>query len=345
MIDIIDPHIHLWDPYTTPRIVSPLVRTFGRFPWVLDKALRMLMPKSTIDFVGNPDHVTRPHMPQTYHRDTGKYNVSGYVHIQAGWTGKVPTDAADETRWLDGLSDPPLAIVGEAHLHDLANLDAVLDAHQSASSRFQGVRDMMARHDSRGVMDFNETGEVLRRDDFKQGYARLGERNLTFDAWVYSHQLPDLIRLVSDVPNTKVVLDHIATPIALGGPHGGLGTTADQRKSIQEQWYDDLARLAQVDHVQLKLSGLLMPVLGFGFHRRDDPPTLSEVVDAMAPHIEFALSEFGVDRCMFASNFPMDKVSTSFETLYDAYFQIVENYTDTEKQKLFSSNALAFYNC
>ena len=345
MLDIIDPHIHLWDPCTTPRIVSPLVKRFGWSPWLLEKLTRLLMPKSTIDFVGKADHVLSSHLPDLYYRDTGKYNVSGYVHIQAGWTCKLPTDAAAETRWLDRLSDPPLAIVGQVHLHDLDNLDNVLDAHQSASSRFKGVRDMMARHDSPGVMDFNETGEVLKLDNFKQGFARLGERNLTFDAWVYSHQLPDLIRLVDDVRSTKVVLDHIGTPIGLAGPHGGLGTTSDQRRSIQTKWYDDLSRLAQVDHVRVKLSGLLMPVLGFGFHQRAQPPSLAEVVDALAPHIEHALASFGVDRCMFASNFPMDKVSTSFQMLYDAYFQIVESYSAADKQKLFRENALSFYRC
>lgn len=345
MIDIIDPHIHLWDPRTTPRITSPLVKGFGWSPWLLEKATRLLMPTATIDFVGKADHVLNAHLPDIYHRDTGKYNVTDYVHIQAGWMGKQPIDAAGETRWLESLSDPPLAIVGEAHLHDLANLNAVLDAHQSASPRFKGVRDMIARHDSAGVMDFNETGDVLKRDDFKQGYARLGERGLTFDAYVYSQQLPDFTALASEVPATKVVLDHVGTPIGLAGPHGGLGVTADQRKAIQEAWYEDLTSLAQVEHVQMKLSGLLMPIIGFAFHQRVDPPAVSEVVDAIAPHIEFALSQFGVDRCMFASNFPMDKVSTSFETLYDAYFQIVENHSDLEKQKLFRENVLAFYNC
>ena len=343
MIDIIDPHIHLWDPRTTPRIVSPLVKRFGWSPWLLEKLTMLLMPKSTIDFVGKAEHVLHSHLPELYHRDTGKYNVAGYVHIQAGWTCKDPTDAADETRWVAGLSDPPLAIVGEAHLHDLANLDDVLDAHQAASPIVKGVRDMMAWHESSSVMDFNVTGDVLKRDDFREGYARLGARGLTFDAWAYSHQLPDLIRLIEDVPETKVVLDHIGTPIGIAGPHGGLGTTADQRTSIKDQWYANLSRLAQVDHVRVKLSGLLMPVLGFGFEQRDTPASLAEVVDGIGPHVEFALKEFGVDRCMFASNFPMDKVSTTFETLYDAYFQIVQNYSDVDQQKLFRDNALTFY--
>ena len=86
-----------------------------------------------------------------------------------------------------------------------------------------------------------------------------------------------------------------------------------------------------------------MTLCGFQFEKRKQPASLNEVVDAIGPHLEYALKTFGVDRCMFASNFPMDKVSTTYETLYDAYFKIVENYSLEDQQKLFADNALAFY--
>jgi len=343
-IKIIDPHIHLWDPYETPKQVSPLVKTFGRFPWLLEKISRLVFPKAAINFVGKTDYVFAPHLPEIFHRDTGKYNIEGYVHIQAGWEGKKPFNSIGETDWLMTLKDKPLAIIGEAHLHDLANLDAVLDAHAKASPLFRGVRDTLAIHPNKQVMDFNETGDVLKSEDFKKGYARLGERNLTFDAYLFSHQLKDFIKLVAAIPQTKVVLDHVGTPVGLAGEHGGAGKTATERKNIQEQWYEDLAQLAEVPHVRLKLSGLLMTLCGFQFEKRDKPAGLNEVLDAIGPHITYALKTFGVDRCIFASNFPMDKVSTTYETLYDAYFKIVENYSVEDQQKLFADNALAFYN-
>jgi len=343
MPEIVDPHIHLWDPRTTPRLVSPLVKSLGWSPWLLERAARLLMPRATVDFVGRPDHVLSAHLPGTYRRDAGKYTVTDYVHVQAGWVGKQPLDAAGETRWLETLDDPPVAIVGEVRLHAVDVLDDVLDAHQAASPRFQGVRDMIAQHPSPGVMDFNHRTDLLRREDFQHGYALLAERGLSFDAWLYSHQLPDLIDLVREIPGTRVVLDHLGTPIALAGPFGGLGQTQNERSEIKDQWYENLSLLAEVSHVCVKLSGLLMPVVGHDFHRRDQAPEIGEVVDAIAPHIEYALSLFGVDRCLFASNFPMDKVSTSFETLYDAYFQIVSGYSDADKQKLFGDNALKFY--
>ena len=342
-VRIIDPHIHLWNPYENPKQVSPLVKAFGKFPWLLDKVARLVFPKAAVDFVGNPHFIFNPHLPETFHKDSGKYNIEGYVHIQAGWEGKKPFNGIGETEWLMTLKDKPMAIIGEAHLHDVDNLDAVLDAHAKASPLFKGVRDMLAIHPNKGVLDFNESGDMLKSNDFQKGYARLGERNLTFDAFLYSHQLQDFIKLVKNVPQTRVVLDHVGTPIALGGEYGKVGKTLQERDSIQKQWYEDLAQLAEVPHVQLKLSGLLMTLCGFQFEKRETPASLNEVLDAIGPHIEYALNTFGVDRCMFASNFPMDKVSTNYETLYDAYFKIVENYTIEDQQKLFADNALAFY--
>lgn len=342
-MDIIDPHIHLWDPYTTPRLISPLARLIGRFPTLMDKVTRLVMPKGTVNFVGKTDHAVNPHLPDTFHRDTGKYRVKGYVHVQAGWVGKNPLAAADETKWLAKLEDRPLAIVGEAHLHDLENLEAVLDAHQAASPLFKGVRDMLAIHPSKGVMDFNDTGEVLKMEAFKKGYAMLSQRGLSYDAFLYSYQLPDFIQLVAEIPETRVVLDHIGTPIALANEHGGVGKTAKERGAIKENWYEDLAKLAEIKHVKVKLSGLLMPVLGFNFHLRKNPPAFNEVFDSIGPHIEYALNTFGLDRCMFASNFPMDKVSISYEMLYDVYFKIAAKHSESDQKKLFSENALAFY--
>lgn len=344
IIKIIDPHIHLWNPSENPKMVSPLVKLLGRFPWLLDKATRLAFPKAALNFVGKTDYVLNNHLPEIYHQDTGKYQIEGYVHIQAGWEGKKPFNSIGETEWLMTLADKPLAIVGEAHLHDLENLDAVLDAHAKASPLFRGVRDSVAIHPSKYVMDFNETGDVLKSEDFKKGFARLGERNLSFDTYLYAHQLKDFTQLVSDVPQTKVVLDHVGTPVAIAGEHGDIGKTSEERKTIEKEWYEDLARLAEVPHVQLKLSGLLMPVCGFQFEKQKTLASLNQVVDAIGPHIEYALKVFGVDRCMFASNFPMDKVSTNFETLYDAYFKIVENYSVEDQQKLFADNAKAFYN-
>lgn len=340
---IFDPHIHLWNPRTTPREATPLVKLLSWSPWLLDKATRALMPKPIVDFVGKPDYVLSNHLPDIFHRDTGKYEVEGYVHIQAGWQGKKPIDYANETRWLEGLKPAPAAIVGHASLNDLIHLDKVLDAHFAASKRFKGVRDMVACHPSKGVHDWHQNPKLMLEEDFQKGYARLGERGLTYDCFLYSNQLLDFVTLAKAVPSTKVVLDHVGAPVALMNAHGGAGLNAKERAQIKAAWYEGLEAVAAISQVHLKLSGLFMPIVGFDFHLRETPPSHQEVVDSIAPHIEFALKTFGVERCMFASNFPMDKVSLSYEMLYDAYFKIVENYSTADKEQLFRSNAKAFY--
>ena len=342
-IPILDPHIHLWDPYTTPRPVTPLVKALGKWPKTLEKVTRTLMPKASVNFVGLADYVLTPHLPPIYHRDTGKYNIEGFVHIQAAWESKKPLDMVNETLWLESLEDKPKAIIGQAHLEDRKMLPKVLEGHQAASQAFRGIRDMIASHPSKGVMDHNHRGNAWKTDAFKEGLALLGEKDLSYDAYLYAHQLKDFIQLAKEVPHTRMVLDHLGCPVGLAGEHGGVGKTAAERKQIQETWYEDLATLAQLPHVHVKLSGLLMPVLGFNFHLKEQKVTSAEVVEAIGPHIEFGLKTFGVEKCMFASNFPMDKVSVSFETLYDAYFQLVSGYSESDQQKLFGDNAKVFY--
>ena len=342
-IRILDPHIHLWDPYTTPRPVSPLVKLLGRWPNTLEKVTRAIMPRASVNFVGQAEYVLNPHLPEIYHADTGKYTVEGFVHIQAAWEGKKPMDMVEETVWLQSLHTKPRAIVGQAHLEDRNNLPRVLEGHQASSAVFRGVRDMIASHPAKGVMDHNHRGDAWKSDAFREGLALLGEKGLTYDAYLYAHQLKDFIRLARTVPGTQIVLDHLGCPIALAGPHGGIGKTAAERELILQNWYEDLASLAELPNIHVKLSGLLMPVLGFGFHLRSHRATASEVVDAIGPHIEYGLKIFGTDRCMFASNFPMDKVSVSFENLYDAYFQLTDHLPQPDQQKLFMDNALAFY--
>lgn len=342
-IRILDPHIHLWDPYTTPRPVTALVKLLGRWPKTLEKVTRALMPKAAVDFVGQAEYFLNPHLPHIYHQDTGKYEIEGFVHIQAAWEGKGPMAMVDETKWLESLEIKPKAIIGQAHLEDLKNLPKVLEGHSAASPAFRGIRDMIAMHPSKGVLDHSHRGEAWKTEAFQQGLASLGEQGLTYDAYLYSHQLKDFTQLVKQVPNTKIVLDHLGCPVGLAGEHGGVGKTEAERQQIKESWYEDLAALAQLPNVHVKLSGLLMPVVGFDFHLREHKASVTEVVDAIGPHIEYGLKLWGVERSIFASNFPMDKVSVSFENLYDAFFQIAGGYAEAEQQQLFRGNAMAFY--
>lgn len=341
---IIDPHVHLWDPRTTPRQITPLVKLVGRWPRLLEKLARAATPGPLIDFVGDPQHVLSAHLTDDFSRDAGHHHVAGIVHVEAGWTARGTLGPVGETRWLDHLDPAPLGIVGHATVDDPDALEAQLDAHSLASGRLRGIRDILAAHPDKRVHTWTDPNRI-RSDALRSGLTTLGERQLTFEAWCYHHQLPDLAQLISDVPMTTFMLDHMGTPVGLAGPHGGQGTTERDRAAILDDWRAGLVDIAANLNVHCKLSGLLMPICGFGYHERDTPPSVAELVDAIGPHIHFGIETFGPERCVFASNFPMDKVSTDYQTLWDAFIEIVANagLAPAQQAALLADNAAAFY--
>ncbi|MBO6939854.1 MAG: amidohydrolase family protein [Deltaproteobacteria bacterium] len=340
---IVDPHIHLWDPGSTPREVTPAVKLFGWNDRLLRALGPRLFPKSALDFVGVIDHVMAPYLPGTYRRDTGGWAVRGYVYVQAGWKEKGALGPVGETRWAEAIGGRDmLGIVGDARLSD-PELGHLLDAHQQASARFVGVRDMTAHDADAGVMDFDAHPGRMADPAWRRGFAELGRRGLTFDTWMYSEQLGELRALLRDHEGTKVVLDHLGTPIGVGGPYAGQGQSAADRARRFERWSADLEALAAHPNLCVKVSGLTMPILGWPFGERSSPPSVRQVVDALGPMVETALAHFGADRCLFASNFPMDKAVLPWTTLYEAFAQLTASHGEAVQRRLFHDNAVAFY--
>ncbi len=344
---IIDSHVHQWDPRTTPREASLAVKLFGWSPRLLDFVVRHAMPKPLVDFVGRGEYALNPYLPTDLRADWGRHQhrLEGIVHVQAGWKGKRHIDVVDETRWLETI-DPAgttiRAIVGAAHL-EATDLGAVLEAHQRASARFRGVRDMLAAHPNAAIVDWEREPGLVRNSAWREGYALLGKRGISFDAWMYSHQLDEFGVLVRSHPETKVVLCHLATPIAIAGPYGGLGSTAAERTRIEEAWKEAITSFASIPHVRFKVSGLLMPIIGLGAEHRDQPMSQQELVDRVGPLVEWAIRAIGIDRCMFGSNFPIDKVSIDYATLISALDVLLSTQTDEDKAKFFAENAREFY--
>lgn len=338
---IIDPHIHQWSPRDTPRPVSPVVKLLGWSPALMRRALQLAFPRASLDFVGAVDHVAADYLPADYRIDQDALPIEGVVHVEAGWEARTPVGVADETAWLESLphNDFILGMVGAADLES-PDLDAQLDAHQQASPRFRGVRDKLACSPARGVMDWNPRSDLLHDPAWQRGYARLGERDLSFDAWMYSHQLPAFRTVAAAHPETRVVLCHMGTPVGFGGPHGGL--TDAERHDIRARWRDDMMAIAELPHVHVKLSGFLMPVVGWGLHG-DAPASIEALAERIGPPIRAVLDWFGAERCMFASNFPMDKVSTTLSNLFHAYDRITADVSEADRAALFAGTARRFY--
>ena len=342
---IIDAHHHLWDQLGTPRRSSLVARLFGWSPRALRWVMRTLFPRDLVAFFGDGASLdaVRDYLPPDLRADASGYALAGTVHVQAGWEGKGPLGPVGETRWLDQLPDGPAGIVGHADLTLGRDVEPVLAAHVEASAKFRGIRHMLAHHDARIVHSFAPRPGLAEEPGFRAGVERLARRGLSFDAWCYHHQLGEVARLARTFPELTVVLCHLGTPVAVGGPFGPLGHDARERHDTFLAWADALAEVAAEPNVVAKISGLTMPVLGWGYHLGESPPTAARVAEDLRPLVTHALEVFGPERCMFASNFPVDRVSLPYATLYGAYERLVADRTEAEQRRLFQGTAAQIY--
>ncbi len=266
------------------------------------------------------------------------YRTDGPEHMKPVGETEFVTAAAERAAASPGKAQIA-GIVAHADLR-LAELDSVLDAHTAAATgRFRGIRhagsfepdaDVPLRIRGRGPAG------LFADPDFRKGVARLGERGLTFDTWIYHHQIKDYTALARAVPGTTMILDHFGTPL-------GVGKYAGKREEIFARWKDDIAEVAACPNVYAKLGGLAMPDNGFGWDGRDKPPTSDEFVEAQANWYHHAIKVFGPERCMFESNFPVDRLSLSYRTLWNGLKKIAKDYPESAKTALFSGTARKVY--
>ena len=190
-------------------------------------------------------------------------------------------------------------------------------ARQASQTRFRGIRHASGWHASDAVRNSHtQPLEGLLLDTgFRQGFACLEKRDLVFDAWLYHTQLLDLVDLARAFEGTTIILDHVGGPLGIG-PHAG------QRAEVFEVWKAGIDALSQYSNVVVKLGGMTMPICGFDFHKRDMPPGSLELADALGPYYLFCIERFGPQRCMFESNFPVDKASCSYGVLWNAFKRI-----------------------
>lgn len=345
---IIDAHIHQWDPYHTPHAAALAVKLFGKSPYLLDKVVRLAQPKDLIETLGLTTHITAPYLPEHYKKDLGHYLVDQVVHVEASWHHQKGKGVVGETHFIESLpfhqSTIKLgAVIAAADPRD-RNFKKILKMHHQASPHFKGIRKMGAFHEDKGIHAWADQAKLYKDKQFLKGFETLAQYNLSFDAWVYSTQLSDVIALAKQFPETSIVLDHLGTPAGLFGKVGQhTGLTQVARDNIFFQWQEDIAELATYSNVYTKMSGLLMPVLGHQFYKQKQVASKAEVFDLVHPIITHALQSFGTYRVMFASNFPMDSVSTRLVNIIDAFSDVVAAYQPDALKQVFSDNAKQFY--
>lgn len=231
------------------------------------------------------------------------------------------------------------AIVAYADLSVGAAVDAVLEAHQSASpDRLRGIRHSAADDPDPAFVRTGTRPPRAQLDApcFREGFARVAARGLVFDAWVYHPQLPALADLARAVPQASIVLDHVGGPL-------GIGRYAGRRDANFVDWKRGIERLAALPNVTVKLGGLGMRLCGFGFHEAPRPPDSVLLAQAWRPYVETCIEAFGPRRCMFESNFPVDQLSCSYRTLWNAFKRIAAGCSPDEKADLFGGTARRVY--
>ncbi|MBM4299251.1 MAG: amidohydrolase, partial [Deltaproteobacteria bacterium] len=177
---------------------------------------------------------------------------------------------------------------------------------------------------------------ILADKSFRRGVACLAKYNLTCDAWIYHTQIGELTELARALPNVQMILDHIAAPL-------GVGPYAGKRAEIFQLWSKGIAELASCANVSIKLGGFGSLRSGYDWHQRQPRVGSLELASVMAPYFEFCIEKFGVRRCMFESNFPVDKRSFDYGTIWNAFKRITQNYSKDERAALFHDTAARVY--
>jgi L-fuconolactonase len=232
------------------------------------------------------------------------------------------------------------AIIGHADLTLGAPVRDVLEAQLAVGGgRFRGIRYGVSWDGSAAVGKFvsRVVPPHLARDPvFREGFAQLTKLGLSFESWQYHPQLPDAIDLARAFPDTTIILNHVGGVL-------GVGPYAGHRQEVLAAWRRDIGELAKCPNVNVKLGGIGMTSFGFDFHERDVPPSSEQLAAAWRQYVEPCIEAFGVDRCMFESNFPPDKQSCGYTELWNAFKRITASASAEEKTALYSGTAAGVY--
>jgi L-fuconolactonase len=231
-----------------------------------------------------------------------------------------------------------VGIVGYADLRDGDNVRDVLDRHVEAGrGRFRGIRHATAWDADPliGASHVGSTQGLMGEHAFRQGLEVLAEMGLVFDAWLYHRQLPELTEAARVVPALTVVVDH------LGGPLG-IGSYADN-DSVLPEWKEAIGELATCPNVYMKLGGIGMPLIEHSWPARPAVPSSSDVAAQWQERIDFCIESFGAERCMFESNFPVDRESFSYVVLWNAFKLMTSDRSASDRGWLFRNTAVSVY--
>ena len=312
-LPIIDSHHHLWDRTTSRYLFDDIVQDLRTGHNIVGTVFVECKSMYRVD---GPD-ILRPLGEVEF--------VNGVAAMSASGTYGAARIAA--------------GIVGSADLLKGREIRKLLELQIAAGGgRFRGIRKVSAWDaDQTVTRTFADRPRgLLLSQFFRDGFAELASLDLSFNAFLFYHQIPELVDLARAFPDTKIVLDHIGGPIHIG-------SYASRRAEVFAEWRRLISILAECQNVWIKIGGLGMKLSGFDFHLGSDPPTSGQLAEAWRPYVEVCIEAFGTRRCMFESNFPPDKGSCSYTTLWNAFKKISRSFSADEKADLFYKSASRFY--
>ncbi len=310
---ILDPHHHLWE------------RPGGRYLF-----------HDLLEDVNSGHNIVATIYIQcgAMHRKDGPRELAtvGEVEFAVGAASMADSGHYGPTRICAG-------IVGNANLMLGAEVARVLDALiEAGNGRLVGIRCPMAKSDDPAIIGsvVIPPDGMMREGAVAAGVREMGRKGLVLDTWSFQSQLDDLLVLVDRAPDTTIVVDHV-------GGVTGIASYAGRREELFPVWREKMAALAARPNTRVKLGGLAMHSVGFGFETWDLPPTSEDLAAAWRPYIETCIDLWGVDRAMFESNFPVDKGQVSYTNMWNAFFRLSAGASEEEKDKLFRRTAATTY--
>ena len=312
---ICDPHHHFWD-LRPERIPYP----------------RYLLHELLADI--NSGHNVRS---TVFVETRAMYRPDGPEELRpVGEVEFVQGLAAASASGIYGPSRAAASIVGHANLLLGERVEPVLEALQAASpNRFRGIRQSVAWDPHPEVENRVPEGTVA-SETFRAGARVLARMGFSLEGSLVFPQMPELADFAKAVPDLSIILIHL----------GGLSRTgpyANRDDEVLATWRRGIAAMAECPNVTLKLGGMGMPRLGFDWHARSKPAGSEELAETMAPYMDYCIEQFGPDRCMFESNFPPDKMSYSYNVMYNAFKRLSKGYSAGERASMFHDTAARVY--
>jgi L-fuconolactonase len=314
-LPIIDPHHHFWD--------SPHRGLY-------------LLPELLADIGGGHNIVSTVFLEcRAMYRKGGPREMAplGEVEFVTGLAAQSASGNYGACRVAEGIVSGGDLTVG-AKVRELFEAQKV-----AAGGRLRGMRHGVAWDTHEAVYKYASREVPLHQvmdAKFREGFAQLAPLGMSFESWQYHPQLPDATDLARAFPGTTIILNHVGGVL-------GVGPYNNHRQEVLQGWRKDISELAKCPNVYCKLGGLGMVSVGFDFHEQELPPTSEDLAAAWRPYIEHCIEAFGVDRCMFESNFPPDKQSGGYTELWNAFKRITAKATPAEKKALYSGTAAKVY--